>query len=984
MKKKIGLLLATLLVASTAAFAGCDMLGGNSSLEESTTSSVTTSSPADSSSVAPGTYTVTFNSDGGSEVAPATVEEGEKVTKPTDPTKTGYTFDGWYLGETAFDFENVAITTNVTLTAKWNVVTYTATVVKADSTEVEVEFTVENKTAKLAEIAAMLPEDTTEFDYEWATALPSELALNDTQEFIVEATKKTYTVSFDQGVTAQTIEYGAKATKPEDPTAPTNFRFDGWFEDGAQTAFDFENTTITGNVVLTAKFTQTHGVLTVTLYMEGADPQVLDTKPIELDTPVDLSSELDLEDIPAGYYFDEEASTITGTMGKDGLALSVYLTKYRTVTVNANGGTAANETLQVKKGATLPAIDVSKSGYEVATFINTADNTVVNNETVVNSDMTVKAIWKVAGVNYVLGSDVAVNNVSGSGSIVSISDKSHTDDGTGSIALLENGGWPGLNVTVSKTADEIKAFDYVTLMIYIDSDGGFREDGNKEVCFLGTTTLRIAPKTWTKIALSAADFASKLNESGSTQLFFLQNTGSDYDQGCVVYVDELIFANREYAADELDYCDTNESLANFTKDDWGSLGYSTEMSHDAGTGSIVRSSVNGWAHTYLKVSKTADEIKAFDYVSYWVYLDSDRQPDNIFLYGATQYSVATGEWVKVVRPASEFANNIVDGKVDLFWFEGEGRSKTITVYIDEIKLENRQYAADEIDYCDTNESLANFTKDDWGSLGYSTEMSHDAGTGSIVRSSVNGWAHTYLKVSKTADEIKAFDYVSYWVYLDSDRQPDNINLYGSVGFSIATGKWVEVVRPASEFADKIVDGKVDLFWFEGEGRSKMITVYIDEIKLVNVAEEVVDMCAVGVTGATYTTNDQLRNGGYSYEVTYDGNGSLYFYEWGSWPTGYMTFTTDQVAMLDKYENMTWYVYMDCAGGESLEYFHTKLDAAYKSILADKTWTKITVSTADIKANLGENNSFLIFYTNRKASGEKYYIDDIRFEGLKQA
>ena len=40
MKKRIGLLIATLLVASTAAFAGCEMLGGNSSSEETSTGEI--------------------------------------------------------------------------------------------------------------------------------------------------------------------------------------------------------------------------------------------------------------------------------------------------------------------------------------------------------------------------------------------------------------------------------------------------------------------------------------------------------------------------------------------------------------------------------------------------------------------------------------------------------------------------------------------------------------------------------------------------------------------------------------------------------------------------------------------------------------------------------------------------------------------------------------------------------------------------------
>ncbi len=69
----------------------------------------------------PTTYTVTFNSNGGSAVAAQTINEGQKASKPADPTKEGYTFGGWYSDEaltTAFDF-NSAINANVTLYAKW-------------------------------------------------------------------------------------------------------------------------------------------------------------------------------------------------------------------------------------------------------------------------------------------------------------------------------------------------------------------------------------------------------------------------------------------------------------------------------------------------------------------------------------------------------------------------------------------------------------------------------------------------------------------------------------------------------------------------------------------------------------------------------------------------------------------------------------------------------------------------------------------------
>lgn len=63
-------------------------------------------------------YTVTFNSDGGSSVSKQTVVSGKTATKPGNPTKSGYTFKGWYLNGTEYDFSS-KVTKNITLTAKW-------------------------------------------------------------------------------------------------------------------------------------------------------------------------------------------------------------------------------------------------------------------------------------------------------------------------------------------------------------------------------------------------------------------------------------------------------------------------------------------------------------------------------------------------------------------------------------------------------------------------------------------------------------------------------------------------------------------------------------------------------------------------------------------------------------------------------------------------------------------------------------------------
>ena len=67
------------------------------------------------------TYTATFDVDGGSEIDGQTINHGGVIVEPTDPTKAGYIFDGWYAevnGETEYDFDT-PVTSNVTLYARW-------------------------------------------------------------------------------------------------------------------------------------------------------------------------------------------------------------------------------------------------------------------------------------------------------------------------------------------------------------------------------------------------------------------------------------------------------------------------------------------------------------------------------------------------------------------------------------------------------------------------------------------------------------------------------------------------------------------------------------------------------------------------------------------------------------------------------------------------------------------------------------------------
>lgn len=64
-------------------------------------------------------YDVTFNSAGGTEIESLRVLEGTVISKPSDPVKEGYIFDGWLNGNEKWNFESNKVTSNLTLTASW-------------------------------------------------------------------------------------------------------------------------------------------------------------------------------------------------------------------------------------------------------------------------------------------------------------------------------------------------------------------------------------------------------------------------------------------------------------------------------------------------------------------------------------------------------------------------------------------------------------------------------------------------------------------------------------------------------------------------------------------------------------------------------------------------------------------------------------------------------------------------------------------------
>lgn len=92
-------------------------------------------------------YTIAFNSNGGSEVSSIVADYGTAVTAPTDPTKTGYTFGGWFTDNetfaSSFTFSTMPVD-GATLYAKWTVKTEEIVVVYGtDATKDTIHVTVD-------------------------------------------------------------------------------------------------------------------------------------------------------------------------------------------------------------------------------------------------------------------------------------------------------------------------------------------------------------------------------------------------------------------------------------------------------------------------------------------------------------------------------------------------------------------------------------------------------------------------------------------------------------------------------------------------------------------------------------------------------------------------------------------------------------------------------------------------------------------------
>ena len=341
-------------------------------------------------------YTITFDTDGGSEIAPITQDYGMEITAPANPTKTGYTFDGWDA-----EIPTTMPANNLTITAKWKINKYTVTFKNGD------------KVVKSAEMnygsTITAPEKPTKEGYTfkgWQGYTDNMTVPASNVTFTAQWTINQYTLTFKNGETVYktiTQDYGTAIAKPADPTK-TGYTFDGWDA-------EIPTTMPAGDMTIKAQWTANQ--YTVKFDANGGEG-TMEATSFTYDAEQKLTKNSFTR---AGYNFTgwklgtasygDEATVknLTAEVGATVTLVAQWGINRYTVSFDTDGGTTIAPITQDYGTAIIAPKDPTKTGYTFAGW----DKEIP--EAMPAENMTITAQWKInqytITFNTAGGSDVA-------------------------------------------------------------------------------------------------------------------------------------------------------------------------------------------------------------------------------------------------------------------------------------------------------------------------------------------------------------------------------------------------------------------------------------------------------------------------------------------------------------------------------------------------------------------------------------------------
>ena len=213
-------------------------------------------------------YKITFDTDGGTEIAPIEQNYNTAVIKPADPTKTGYTFAGWDK-----EIPSVMPNENITITAQWTVNQYKITFANTgDSAIAPIE---QDYGTAITAPAAPTREGYTFTG--WDKAVPATMPAENmtiTAQWEINTYKITFENTGDTVIAPIEAAYGSVIDWPADPTK-TGYTFTGWDKAKINT-MPAENVTVTGSWSInqyTIKFVETdaYGTETAVVFEQKLD-----------------------------------------------------------------------------------------------------------------------------------------------------------------------------------------------------------------------------------------------------------------------------------------------------------------------------------------------------------------------------------------------------------------------------------------------------------------------------------------------------------------------------------------------------------------------------------------------------------------------------------------------------------------------------------------------------------------------------------------
>ncbi|MFW7413513.1 InlB B-repeat-containing protein [Demequina sp. SO4-18] len=354
-------------------------------------------------------YDVTFDTNGGTTIDPVTVDHGDTVTAPANPTRTGHTFTGWTHGGEDFTFDT-PITTDTTLTAGWSLNAYDVTFDSAGGTAVTMTSVDHGGTVASPEAPTHTGHTFTGWTlngdpYDFDTPVTGPLSL--TASWSLNSYEVTFDPDGGTAVDAITVNHGDTITAPADPTRD-GYTFAGWTLNGD--TYEFSEP-VTGSITIAAswslnsydvEFDSAGGTAVVTMRVDHGDT---------ITAPVNPTRD--------GYTFT--GWTLNGDSYDFTTAVTAPLTLTATwslnsydVTFDTNGGTTIDP-VAVDHGNTVTApANPTREGYTFTGW--TLDGDAYAFDSSVKGDVTLVANWTAISIQSstsVVGGDILDVRASG-------------------------------------------------------------------------------------------------------------------------------------------------------------------------------------------------------------------------------------------------------------------------------------------------------------------------------------------------------------------------------------------------------------------------------------------------------------------------------------------------------------------------------------------------------------------------------------------